>query len=161
MSIRDFFKKYKILILFVVLIFLKVGTYYSQDIIYFFKVQTYNNYVDEFTKIKPTEAMKMIDENNSKVLIYFGRNNCPTCLNLIKNIKIISEEAYKENIPFFYIDEKNNLSIEDIALIDNVFKIKYIPCIVNLEKDKITIYDSRKLESKNFKNDFRLLLNED
>ncbi len=51
-----------------------------------------------------------------------------------KNIKVISENASKENIAFYYIDEKSNLSTEDISLIDSEFKVEYIPAIVSIKK---------------------------
>lgn len=93
MSIKDFFKKYKVVILLIILLLLKGGTYYSKDIVYYLKVQRYNHYVDDFIRIKPTEAIEITNKNESQVLIYFGRDNCPTCLNLIKKYKSYFREC--------------------------------------------------------------------
>ena len=79
----------------------------------------------------------------------------PLMKQLIKNIKNVSDIALREEIPFYHIDKKENLTKEDISLIEEVFDIKYIPCIISVEKNTIKIFDYEKLESKDYENEFK------
>lgn len=99
--------------------------------------------------------MKVLNDGKEKILIYFGRDTCPYCVKLIKNIKNVSDIALREEIPFYYIDKKENLTKEDISLIDEVFDIKYIPCIISVEKNTIKNFDYEKLESNDYENEFK------
>lgn len=99
--------------------------------------------------------MKVLNDGEEKILVYFGRDTCPYCVKLIKNIKNVSDIALREEITFYYIDKKENLTKEDISLIDEVFDIKYIPCTISVEKNTIKIFDYEKLESNDYENEFK------
>ena len=152
---KKMLKKHQVIIFFGILLLLKGVAYYSEDIVQFFKLSRYKYYTESFTKIKPTEAIQDINDGEEKILIYFGRDTCPYCVKLIKNIKNVSDIALREEIPFYYIDKKENLTKEDVSLIDEVFDIKYIPCIISVEKNTIKIFDYEKLKSNDYENEFK------
>lgn len=151
---REKFRKHKVLLIVSLLLIIKLGTYYYGDFKGYVDKRIYSHYVNRFEKIRPTNAVNLVKQNKSTILIYFGRDTCPHCVKSIRNVYDMSKESMENNVPFYYIEEEDELSIKDNELINDVFKLEYIPSIVKIGTDNIEIFDYEKIENEDFKEKF-------
>ena len=134
----------KVCFLLVILVVLKIGIgfFYEND---YFSIEKLNYLSKTITmnQIETVELEALIDSNPNEILmVYFGRDTCPYCVeNITKVKKIFDIYEQSAQVKMYYLDTKKNNDYSTQKLKENL-GIEYVPTIVVLKDDKKMLFGS-------------------